>query len=147
MQPDIAHPCCDQLTAVKTLKLTSDAKNSSSYYRQGRQLLLTFLAMVTRWSRSTSNFYALIGQNLTMQKINAASQETCLWIAEAHRVLCRHLVMFQTVFFHWIYKMKYSCYIKILLLSMAGLFIGFLVEKCATCQSHRKSLKVRTGWP
>ena len=55
------------------LKLTSEAKNSSSYYRQGRQLLLTFLAMVTHWSRSTSNFYALIGQNLTMQKIHAAS--------------------------------------------------------------------------
>ena len=43
---------------------------------KGRQLLLTFLTMVTRWSRSTSNFYALIGQNLTgefMRKIYAAS--------------------------------------------------------------------------
>ena len=42
---------------------------------QGRQSLLTFLT-VTRWSRSTSNFYALIGQNLTgefMRKIYAAS--------------------------------------------------------------------------
>ena len=28
---------------------------------------------------------------------------------------------------------------KILKLFMAGLFIGFLVEKCAACQSHRKS--------
>ena len=49
---------------------------SASYYRQGRQLLLTLLTMVTRWSRSTSNFYALIGQNLTgelMRKICAAS--------------------------------------------------------------------------
>ena len=35
-----------------------------------------FLAKVTRWSRSTSHFYALIGQNLTgefMRKIYAAS--------------------------------------------------------------------------
>ena len=51
-------------------------ENSASYYRQGRQLLLTFLTMVTRWSRSTSNFYALIGQNLTgefIRKIYAAS--------------------------------------------------------------------------
>ena len=32
-------------------------ENSASYYRQGRQLLLTFLTMVTRWSRSTSNFF------------------------------------------------------------------------------------------
>ena len=29
--------------------------------------------------------------------------------AEAGRVLCQ-LVMFLTVFFHWMYKMKYSCY-------------------------------------
>ncbi|CAH3174109.1 unnamed protein product, partial [Porites evermanni] len=28
-------------------------------------MLFTFLTIVTRWSRSTSNFYALIGQNLT----------------------------------------------------------------------------------
>ena len=51
-------------------------ENSASYYRQGRQLLLTLLTMVTRWSRSTSNFYALIGQNLTgefMWKIYTAS--------------------------------------------------------------------------
>ena len=43
---------------------------------QGGQSLLTFLTIVTRWSRSTSNFYALIGQNLTvefMRKIYAAS--------------------------------------------------------------------------
>ena len=43
---------------------------------QTGKLLSTFLTMVTRWSRSTSNFYALIGQNLTgefMRKIYAAS--------------------------------------------------------------------------
>ena len=43
---------------------------------QTGKLLLTFLTMVTRWSRSTSNFYVLIGQNLTgefMRKIYAAS--------------------------------------------------------------------------
>ena len=33
------------------------SENSASYYRQGRQLLLIFLTMVTRWSRSTSNFF------------------------------------------------------------------------------------------
>ena len=44
-------------------------------YMQGRQSLLTSLT-VTHWSRSTSNSYVLIGQNLTgkfMQKIYAAS--------------------------------------------------------------------------
>ena len=47
--------------------------------------LLTFLT-VTRWSRSTSNFYVLIGQNLTgqfMRKIYAASgnllTDSCSW--------------------------------------------------------------------
>ena len=44
---------------------------------QGRQSLLTFLTIVTHWSRSTSNFHALIGQNLTgefMRKIYATSK-------------------------------------------------------------------------
>ena len=49
-------------------------RNSTGVYMQGRQSLLTFLT-VTRWSRSTSKFYVLIGQNLTgefMRKICAA---------------------------------------------------------------------------
>ena len=52
---------------------------------QGRQSLFTFLT-VTRWSRSASNFYVLIGQNLTgefMRKIYAASgnllTDSCSW--------------------------------------------------------------------
>ena len=52
------------------------SENSASYYRQGRQLLLTLHSMITRWSRSLANFNALIGQNLTgefMRKIYAAS--------------------------------------------------------------------------
>ena len=76
-------------------------ENSASCYRQGRQLLLTFLAMFTRWSRSTSNFCALIGQNLTgefMGKIYAASWNLFTLTAEAERVLCQP-VMFLIVFF------------------------------------------------
>ena len=60
-------------------------------------------------------FIALIGSDLTgefMQKMYAAS-----WVlftlftltAEADRVL-RQVVMFLTVFFHWMYKMKFSSY-------------------------------------
>ena len=104
-------------------------ENSASCYRQGRQLLLTFLAMFTRWSRSTSNFYALIGQNLTgefMRKIYAASWILFTLTAETDRVLCQ-LVMFLTFFFHWMYKMT-SAAIRSLLLFLASLFIGFLVE-------------------
>ena len=51
-------------------------ENLTGFYTQRRQSLLTFLTIVTRWSRSTSNFQALIGQNLTgelMRKIYAAS--------------------------------------------------------------------------
>ena len=57
-------------------------------------------------------FYALIGQNLTgefMRKIYAASWNLFSLTAETDRVLCQ-LVMFLTVFLHWMYKMKYSCY-------------------------------------
>ena len=57
-------------------------ENSASYYRQGRQLLLTWLTMVTRWSRSKSNFYALIGQHLTgefMRKILQHLESCLLW--------------------------------------------------------------------
>ena len=42
----------------------------------GFYMFFTFLSIVTRWSPSTSNFYARIGQNLTgefMRKIYAAS--------------------------------------------------------------------------
>ena len=87
-------------------------ENSASYYRQGRQLLLTFSAMVTRWSRSTSNFYALIGQNLTgefTRKIYAASGNlfTDSWSWQG--LVSSSCDVF-TVFFHWMYKMKYNCH-------------------------------------
>jgi len=67
----------------------------SQYFLQiqaGRPIL----TMVTRWSRSTSNFYALIGQNLTgefMWKICAASWILLTLTVEAERVLCQ-LVIF-----------------------------------------------------
>ena len=92
-------------------------------YKQRRQLLLTFLTMVTHWSCSEepprgsyaivckyvcsmSNLYALIGQNLTgefMRKIYTAIWKLFTLATETDRVLC-HLVMFLTVFFHWLYK-------------------------------------------
>ena len=96
----------------------------SQFLQAGKtcQFLLTVLTKFTRWSRSTSNFYALIGQNLTgefMQKIYAAYWNLFTLTAEADRVLCR-IVIFLTVFFHW-----NSAAIKSLLLFMASFFIGF----------------------
>ena len=70
------------------------SKNSASFflnYRRGRP----YLTMVTRWSRSTSNFYTLIGQNLTgefMPKNYAAFWKLFPFTAEADRVLCQHVM-------------------------------------------------------
>ena len=67
------------------------------------QSLFTSLTMVTSWSRSSSNFYTLIGQTFAgefMRKMYAAFG-TCFLIAEADTVLCRQLVVFLTVFFHY----------------------------------------------
>ena len=65
------------------------------------------------WSRvGHALFYALICQNLIgefMRKIYAASWKMFTLTAEADKVLCQ-LVMFLTVFFLWMYRMKYSCF-------------------------------------
>ena len=103
-------------------------ENSASYYRQGRQLLLTLLTTVTRWSRSTSNFYALIGQNLTGEFMR--HPESCLLCSLWQLKLTEFLVNL------WCFKLSFSTgctkwnsvAIRSLLLFMASLFIGVLVE-------------------
>ena len=111
----------------------------SQFLQAGKtcQLLLTFLTKVTRWSRSTSNFYALIGQNLTgefMRKIYAASWNLFTfdsWSWQSFVSTCDVFFMsFSTGCTKW-----NTAAIKSLLLFMAGLFIGFLVEKCIACQN------------
>ena len=94
-------------------------ENSAGFYMQGRQSLLTFLTIVTHWSRFTTNFYYLV-------------------IAEAVRVLC-HLVMFLTVFFYWMYKMKYSQY------QDSSVIHGWFVSCAFGWEMHRlsKSLEIR----
>ena len=87
-------------------------RTQNSVKMQAGKMLFTFLNIVTRWSRCTFNFYAIIGQNLTgefIRKIYAASCDLFTLTAVADRVLCQ-LVIFLTVFFHWMYKMKFSCY-------------------------------------
>ena len=71
----------------------------------------------------------------------AASWNLFTLTTEADRVLCQ-LVMFLTVFFRWIYKKWNSAAIKSLLLFVASLFNGFLVEKYVACQSRKSDL----GW-
>ena len=63
------------------------------------------------------------------------------WVnAEKKRVLCQH-VMFLTVFSTGCSKWNTAA-IKSLLLFMASLFIGFLVERCVACQSRKSDF----GW-
>ena len=67
---------------------------------------------ISRGNFDYDTFYALIGQNLTgvfTRELFAAPWNLFSLTAEADRVLCQ-LVMFVTVFFHWMYKMKFSCY-------------------------------------
>ena len=102
--------------------LKTQAGNTCSYHGH---------ALVTRWSRSTSNFYALIGQNLTgefMWKVYAASWNLLTLTAEADKVLYQ-LVMFLTVFFLWMNKMKYSCYQESSCYSWLVCLLGFWLRK------------------
>ena len=62
----------------------------SQLLQAGKTVAFDFAHHGSLWSRSTSNFYTLIGQNLTL-------------------LLCQ-LIMYLTVFFHCMYKMKFSCY-------------------------------------
>ena len=81
-----------------------------------------------------SNFYVLIGQNLTgefMQKIYTASWTLFTLTAEADRVfgnLWCFSLSFPTGCLKW-----NTAAINSLLWFMAGLFIEFLVGKCAGC--------------
>ena len=110
---------------------------------QGGQSLLIFLTIVTRWSRSTSNFYALIGQNLTgefMRKIYAVSGNllTDTWSWKGFVSSCD--------VFNCLFLLDVPNEIELLtrlFCVIHGLFIALLVEKCTTCESHWKS---DLGW-
>ena len=99
----------------------------------------SFLTIVTPWARSTSNFYALIAQNLTdefTRKIYAASWSLFTLTAETDKVLCQLAMSGCT---KWIGN---TAAFKSLLLFMAGLSIGFLIEKYVACQSRKSDF----GW-
>ena len=75
-------------------------------------MLLIFLTMVTRWSRSTSNFYALIGQNLTSEFmrsfVSTRDVFNCLFLLDVQN----EIQLLSRVFCH------------------SWFVIGFLVVKC-----------------
>ena len=70
----------------------------SQWSRVGHALRPSFMLWLFKIWRVSSN-------GKVMQHL-----QTCFLIAEADRVLCRHLVMFLTIFFLRMYKMKYICY-------------------------------------
>ena len=95
------------VAALLKFQIDGKRENSASFYRSGWSYF--WLTMVTYWSRSASNVYALIGQKLTGEftlKIYAASGNlfTDSWSWQSFVSSCHVL----TVFFHWMYKMKYS---------------------------------------
>ena len=131
--------CCVYVTIAQhyygfDFKLTSDAKIQPVFleYRRGRP----FLTTVTCRSRSTSNFM------LWLVKIWQVS--SCVkfmlhilkvvyfdrWSWQSFESTCD---VFDCLFFEC--TKGNTAAIKSLLLLMAGLFIGFLVEKCVACQS------------
>ena len=99
-------------------------ENSASYY------------LVTRWSRSSSNFNALIGQTWTgefMRKIFAASGNlfTDSWSWQ-------NFVPSSCDVFNCLFPSDVQIEIQLLSSAIRGLIIGFLVQECAACQSHWK---------
>ena len=110
-------------------------KDSTGFY-----MLLTFITIVTRWSHSTFNFMLWLVKIWQVSLCGKFMQhlETCLPIAEAERDLGRHLFMFLTVFFHWIYEMKYSCYQE------SSVIHGWFVYCAFAWEMHRlsKSLEI-----
>ena len=114
-------------------------KNSAIYNRQGRQLLWLCSPLSRVGHALRPIFMPWLVKIWLVSSWGKFMQhlESCL----PDRVLCQ-LVMFLTVFFHWMYKMKFSCVIRSLLLFMANLFIRFLIEKYVTCQSRKSYF----GW-
>ena len=67
------------------------------------RMLQSFKRMLIFFERIGKAFEQML--LLVMQHLESLFTLT----AEADRVLCQ-FVMFLTVFFHWMYKMKFSCY-------------------------------------
>ena len=112
--------------------------------RELRQRLFTFLTIVTRWSRST-----------TVQFLCSDWSKFDRWGHAENLYSIVNLVYFDSL--SWEFFVNLWCFlpsfptgcikwntaaINSLLLFMAGLFIEFLLEKCAACQSRKSDF----GW-
>ena len=104
-------------------------ENSASFKNTGGKDL--FLP----WSRSTSNFYALIAQNLKSEFLRKIMHclETCLLWQLNLAEFCVNLWFFLTVFFHWMYKMKNNYYQE------SSVIHGWFVYCVVVWEMHRLS--------
>ena len=132
--------CCVYLSIAPhffdfDFKLTSDAKIQPVFLQYRREDFFLPWSRVGHAPRPMFMLWLVqIWQVSSSVKFVQHLESGLPLTAEADRVLTQ-LVMFLTVFFHWMYKMKYSCYQESSLI-VAGLFIGFLVEECVACQSR-----------
>ena len=93
------------------------------------------------WLRSMSHFYALICHNLIGEFMFMQHLETCLLWQLKLTEFCVNLWCFKLFFSTGCTKWATAAF-KSLLLFMAGLFFGFLVEKFVACQSWKSDF----GW-
>ena len=88
--------------------------------RELRQRLFTFLTIVTRWSRSTTVQFLCSDWSKFDRWVHAENLiqhlEPCLLWQLKLRVFCQLVMLFTAcdafyfLLFHWMHKMKYSCY-------------------------------------
>ena len=103
--------------------------SASLFCRQERTVAFDFShyvhALVTHYVQYLySDWSNLTGE--LMRKIYAPSWNLFTLTAEADRVLCP-IVLFLTVFFHWMDKMKFSCYQEssvIMLVCLLGFWLS-----------------------
>ena len=111
--------------------IDSGRENSASFYRRAGNCFWLFSpwSLIGHALRPIFMLWLLKIWQVSSHGKSMHYLETCLVIAEANSFVSSYSCT----------KWKTAA-IKILLLFMAGLFIGFLVEKCAAFPSHRKSV-------
>ena len=119
--------------------------------RELRQRLFTFLTIVTRWSRSTtvqflrsdwSKFDRGVHAENLYSIVKLVYFDSWSWEFFVNLWCFLLLVMLFTFYFSTGCIKWNTAAINSLLLFMAGLFIEFLVGKCAACQSWKSDF----GW-
>ena len=97
--------------------------------------------MATRWSRSAPIFMLWLIKIWQVSSCGKFTQhlESCLLWQLKLTEFCVNFLMFWTVFFHWMYKMKYGCYQESSVIH--GWFVDWLFGwVMCRCQSRRNPI-------